>query len=142
MSNGNNISRRDFLKFLGAGATILTLGGMGGMGIMDLFNPNHKSRFPYNQRPLQPQLASAQQGAWSSGANTTISPIHVALLPSGKILYLAGSGWNYSNQNGPFQARVLNINTGSESTLQQQDDLFCVGQTMLADGTILFAGGY
>ena len=101
MGNGNGISRRDFLKFLGAGTAILTLGGFG--GLTDLFNPNQKTRFPYTHRPLQPQLASAQQGAWSSGANTTISPIHVALLRSGKILYVAGSGWNYNTQTGPFQ---------------------------------------
>jgi hypothetical protein len=139
MGNGNGISRRDFLKFLGAGTAILTLGGFG--GLTDLFNPNQKTRFPYAHRPLQPQLASAQQGSWAFGDNTSISPIHVALLPSGKILYLAGSGWNYNNQSGPFQAIVRDATSGSEVTLQQQEDLFCSGMTSLADGTVLFAGG-
>lgn len=139
MSNYSGISRRDFLKLLGAGSTILALGGL--RGITDLFNPGSKEKFPFGSQPYK-QLASAQQGSWSAGANTTVTPIHAALLHTGKIFYLAGSGWNVSNQGPPFQARVLDINTGSEKVLEQdQDDLFCVGQTTLPDGTLLLAGG-
>jgi hypothetical protein len=139
MGIDNRISRRDFLRLLGAGTAILTLGGMS--GITDLFNPNYRSRSTYTDQQGR-QIASAQQGSWSAGANTTISPIHASLLHTGKIFYLAGSGWNVSNQVPPFQARVLDINTGSEKVLEQnQDDLFCVGQTTLADGSLLLAGG-
>ena len=139
MGIDNRISRRDFLRLLGAGTAILTLGGMS--GITDLFNPNYRRRSPYTDQQGR-QIASAQQGSWSAGANTTITPIHASLLHTGKIFYLAGSGWNVSNQVPPFQARVLDINTGSEKVLEQnQDDLFCVGQTTLADGSLLLAGG-
>src|SRR5918998_3699609 len=108
MNNYNGISRRDFLKLLGAGSTILALGGLG--GIMDLFNQGNK-RKSHSGSLVHQQLASAQQGSWSAGANTTITPIHAALLHTGKIFYLAGSGWNVSNQGPPFQARVLDVNT-------------------------------
>lgn len=75
------------------------------------------------------------------GASTTTTPIHVALLHTGKILYLAGSGWDYNRQAPPYQARVLDLVTGAEKTLTQSEDLFCAGQTTLANGTILLAGG-
>ena len=130
ISGNNTISRRDFLKLLGFGATALTLGGFG--GISDLV---------INPRPLKP--ASAQQGAgsWSYGQNTTTPAIHIALLPTGKVFYLTGSGFDTARQFGPFDARILDINTGSEKTLTQTEDLFCIGLTSLADGKVLMAGG-
>ncbi|HEU4444613.1 MAG TPA: galactose oxidase-like domain-containing protein [Nitrososphaeraceae archaeon] len=129
------ISRRNFLKLLGAGTVVVALGGLRG-----LLNTKTNSKIPHEER--QPQLASAQQqGFWSAGPNTTVSPLHAALLDSGKIFYLAGSGWNYSRQFGPFEARVFDFNTAAERNFTQSEDLFCSGLTTLADGTILLAGG-
>jgi hypothetical protein len=126
------------LKLLGFTVSFFVLGR--NSGIMDLFSLNNRTSFPYKK---EPQFASAQQntGSWSSGPNTTINPIHAALLPTGKIFYLAGSGWNNTTQFGPYEARVLDINTGWEKGLQQSEDLFCMGQATLADGTLLLAGG-
>jgi hypothetical protein len=106
------------------------LGGFGGA-----------SQFMFNQRSDKPAYAQQSQGSWSSGQNCTITPIHSALLPSGKIFYLAGSRWSNAHQFGPFEARVLDYNTGSEKNLTQSKDLFCVGQTGLPNGNILLAGG-
>ena len=130
----DNISRRNFLKLLGFGATALALGGFGGV-----------SQLIHN--PTNPNRASAQQstGSWSSGQNCTCNPIHVALLPSGKILYLAGSGYSTAQQFGPYQGRILNVNTGAEKNFESQDfnneDFFCIGLTHLADGKVLVSGG-
>jgi hypothetical protein len=118
------VNRREFLKLMGAAATVLALGRFAD------FIPNNKNDKAY-----------AQQGSWTMGARTTTTPIHVALLHTGKILYLAGSGWDYNRQAPPYQARVLDLGTGVEKTLTQSEDLFCAGQTTLANGTILLAGG-
>jgi Domain of unknown function (DUF1929) len=130
----NNISRRDFLKLLGFGASVLALGGLGGIPqLIDI------------QRHSKP--ASAQQGAgsWSSGQNCTCNPIHVALLASGKIFYLAGSGYSTAQQFGPYQGRILDVSTGAEKNFETQDfnneDLFCIGLTHLANGKVLMSGG-
>ena len=105
------------MKLLGLGTAALTLGGFGGISQL-IFNPAPAKR------------ASAQStGSWSAGQNCTVNPIHVALLPSGKIFYLAGSGYSTARQFGPYDARVLDINTGSEKSLKQQEDLFCIGLT-------------
>ena len=63
------------------------------------------------------------------------------LLPSGKIFYLAGSGYHRDRPNGPFDARILDVNTGSEINFSQTEDLFCIGITHLPNGNVLLAGG-
>ena len=86
--------------------------------------------------------ASAQSaGSWSQGPDTTTVAIHAALLPSGKILYLAGSGYHSGRQDGPFEARIRDLSTGSEQSLTQSRDSWCAGQCGLPNGNILFAGG-
>lgn len=119
------MNRREFLKVIGAAATVLMLGRFAD------FNPNNNKH----------DKTYAQQGSWNMGASATTTPIHAALLHTGKILYLAGSGWDYNRQAPPYQARVLNVGTGAEKILTQSEDLFCAGQTTLANGTILLAGG-
>ena len=113
------------------GMTVLVVGGSG--GISHLLNTRtYKS-------------VSAQEGAggsWSFGSNTTTVAIHAALLPTGKIFYLAGSGFdkiNYFTNN--FEGRVMDLNTGSEKVLSQSEDLFCIGLASLANGNVLLAGG-
>ena len=78
---------------------------------------------------------------WVDGKNTTTTPIHAALLTSGKIFYLAGSGYSTARQFGPYEAKVLDYKTGTKKTLTQNQDLFCAGQTTLANGNLLLAGG-
>jgi hypothetical protein len=88
-------------------------------------------------------LAMAQSGgSWSRGPDTTTIAIHAALLRSGKIFYLAGSGYHDSHGIlGPYEARILDPTTGIEKRLTQFEDLFCVGMADLPNGNILLAGG-
>jgi hypothetical protein len=124
-----SISRRQFLKLLGFGITFFALGG---------FNSLTK----LIDRQSFTRLVSAQTvGSWSNGKNTTTTPIHAALLTNGKIFYLAGSGYSTARQFGPYEAKVLDYKTGTEKTLTQNQDLFCAGQTTLANGNLLLAGG-
>jgi hypothetical protein len=81
-------------------------------------------------------------GSWSRGPDTTTIAIHAALLRSGKIFYLAGSGYHDTHAIlGPYEARILDPTAGIEKRLTQFEDLFCVGMADLPNGNILLAGG-
>ena len=124
------ISRKDFLKLLGYGTVAIGLGGfLRFTALPDLFNQSSR-------------LISAQSsGSWSLGPNTSTVAIHSALLPSGKIFYLAGSGYHRDRPNGPFLAKIFDPANGTESNLSLSEDLFCVGLAGLPDGNVLLAGG-
>jgi galactose oxidase-like protein/Kelch motif protein len=125
------LTRRDFLKMMGAGAGIFVFGSVGGLGLLN----SNKARQAVEE-------ASAQSaGSWSSGTNTSTVAIHASILPNGKIFYFAGSGYHSSHQNGPFEARVRDPVSGSESNISMSEDLFCAGQAPLPNGNILIAGG-
>ncbi len=71
-----------------------------------------------------------------------VNAIHAALLASGKVLLIAGSG----NKEDMFATRALKSmlydpTTGASRMIPVPDDMFCGGQTMLPDGRLLFAGG-
>jgi methionine-rich copper-binding protein CopC len=138
------MSRKDFLKLLGAGGTIVALGGLG--GFRSLLNDKKTPSSLSSPSPsLFPQLASAQTapgGTWSLGKNTSILAIHAALTPAGRIFYVAGSGFCVKGAAGPYQARLLDLATGAETTIGgQSNDLFCMGSTILANGNIFMCGG-
>ena len=128
------LSRRDFLKLLGYGAVALTLAPFVNLGGLKEL----KKLFPSSS----PSPAFAQtSGSWAFGQNTTAVAIHAAIMPSGRIFYLAGSGYHRDRPNGPFDARILDLSTGSERSLPLTEDLFCIGITHLANGNVLLAGG-
>ncbi len=116
---------------IGAGAGVFVFGSMGGLGLL---GGNKKAG-------LVSEVSAQSAGSWSSGSNTSTVAIHASILPNGKILYMAGSGYHSSHQNGPYEARVLDLSTGSEVTVSMSEDLFCAGQAPLPNGNILLAGG-
>jgi hypothetical protein len=124
------VSRGEFLKIMAAGAGIFIFGGLRGMGLLE----NKKAE-------LINKVSAQSAGSWVSGNNTSTVAIHASVLPNGRIFYMAGSGYHSSRQGGPYEARVLDPNTGSESNVSMSEDLFCVGQAPLPNGNILLAGG-
>ncbi|WP_274193350.1 galactose oxidase-like domain-containing protein [Actinomycetospora callitridis] len=71
-----------------------------------------------------------------------VNAIHAALLSSGKVLLIAGSG----NKEDMFATRALKSllydpTTGRSRMIPVPDDMFCGGQTTLPDGRLLVAGG-
>ena len=124
------LSRRDFLKLLGYGAIAVTFAPFVNLGgLKELKN-------------LFPSPAFAQtSGSWALGQNTTAVAIHAAILPNGKIFYLAGSGYHRDRPHGPFDARIVDVSTGSDISLPLTEDLFCIGITHLPNGNVLLAGG-
>lgn len=80
--------------------------------------------------------------------NAPILPIHAGLLRTGKVFFFAGSGNNPDNweetkgsavwntSNGTFARPVTPVDGGGIPF-----DIFCAGQTFLADGSLLLVGG-
>src|SRR5687768_6943641 len=124
------LTRREFLKLIGAGASVFVVGGIGGIGLLN------------NKKAAVVKEVSAQTaGSWTSGPDTDTVAIHASVLPSGKIFYFAGSGYHSSHQQGPFEARLLDPTTGNDTNVSMSEDMFCAGQAPLPNGNILVAGG-
>ena len=89
-------------------------------------------------------FAAACEGTWSS--NPTPSPvraIHAALMHTGKVLLIAGSGNDPAQfAAGTFKTAIYDPTTGSlRSDISTPYDLFCSGHAFLPDGRLLVAGG-
>ncbi|MXM63358.1 DUF1929 domain-containing protein [Streptomyces sp. HUCO-GS316] len=68
--------------------------------------------------------------------------IHAALLRTGKVLLVAGSGNNQDNFDAKrFDTRIWDPVKGTIKKVPTPSDLFCTGHTQLADGRLLIAGG-
>jgi hypothetical protein len=142
MFSNRRISRREFLKLLGTGAATVTFGLFAGGGsLISLFKDWNGDNNGSGGGTAQ--LAYAQSsGSWLPvQSSTSTVAIHVALTRTGKIFYLAGSGWNINNENGPYQARLLDPVTGIDTNVPLSKDLFCAGQCQLPNGNMLFCGG-
>ena len=87
------ISRRDFLKLLGYGATAIFFGPVVNFGALRELN-------------LAPLVSAQSSGSWAFGQDTSANAIHAAVLQTGRIFYLAGSGYHRDRPNGPFDARI------------------------------------
>lgn len=79
-------------------------------------------------------------GQWQTLPYTMpINPIHVALLNTGNVLVVSGTGNNSANPN--MQAAILNLQAGTINVQTVPFDMFCNGMLTLPDGRILIAGG-
>ncbi|MEU7299267.1 kelch motif-containing protein [Streptomyces sp. NPDC007206] len=68
--------------------------------------------------------------------------IHAALLHTGKVLLVAGSGNNQDNfDEKKFDTRIWDPVKGTIKKIPTPNDLFCTGHTQLANGNLLIAGG-
>lgn len=77
-----------------------------------------------------------------------ILPIHAALLYTGKVLFIAGSGNDPSNVSTPNGSAVWDVGAGTffrpltpVNGTSQPLDLFCAGHSFRADGLLMVAGG-
>jgi plastocyanin len=92
---------------------------------------------PYG-RSVQAQAGS--QGTWVTLPYTMpINPIHLALLHSGNVLIVSGSG-NLATET-TFRAALWNRQVGAISTQTLDWDMFCNGMVMLPDGRPFLVGG-
>ncbi|PYY14855.1 MAG: hypothetical protein DMG61_08580 [Acidobacteria bacterium] len=79
-------------------------------------------------------------GQWQTLPSTMpINPVHVALLRTGKVLVVSGSGNVPSNTN--YQAGIWDPATGTVTTQPLAWDMFCNGMVILSDGRPFVVGG-
>lgn len=125
------MSRSDFLKLMGVGATALILGRFLDSSLIAKPNEARSDRKAYAQ----------SQESWSFGPRSTITPVHLVILPTGKLLYVAGSGYHESLKAGPFHAQIIDPGTGLSTSYSFPVDFFCIGHNHLANGNVLLTGG-
>ena len=82
----------------------------------------------------------AAQGKWTTlPSQMPINPVHIALLHTGKVLVVAGSGNVAGNTN--LQAGIWDPDSGSIIMQPLTWDMFCNGMVILPDGRPLINGG-
>jgi hypothetical protein len=87
----------------------------------------------------------ARKGHWSIlevPGRFRVNAIHAALLDTGKVLIIAGSGNDRAQfKAGTFKSIVWNPATNNFKLIHTPSDMFCGGHTFLPDGKLLIAGG-
>ncbi|MGI0024795.1 MAG: hypothetical protein ACREA4_06570, partial [Nitrososphaera sp.] len=126
----SKISRREFLKFMAAGG-VVAFGTFAGLGTIMAISRGSQNR----------QATAQTAGSWANGLDALSHPVHAALLRTGKVLYVAGSGYHRSSAHGPYKAGIWNPATGSQTSITLSEDLFCCGHAQLANGNVLLVGG-
>ncbi|MFF5564776.1 galactose oxidase-like domain-containing protein [Streptomyces sp. NPDC012623] len=86
-----------------------------------------------------------QYGSWAMldvPKQYRTNAIHAALLHSGKVLIIAGSGNNQKKfDEGSFDTILWNPADDSFKKIPTPEDFFCAGHSQLPDGRLLVAGG-
>src|SRR5438477_2008019 len=97
--------------------------------------------------PSSVPSTKSQYGQWSTLPYTMpINPIHAALLHTGKVLIVAGSGNDPnnafpSNTNPDYESAIWDPQAGKITTQRVAWDMFCNGMSVMADGRVLINGG-
>jgi Domain of unknown function (DUF1929) len=101
--------------------------------------------------PNQPPHTSTGHptGMWTTLPGTMpINPVHAALLHTGKILVISGSGNCPPNLSGcapgpqyPQGAALLDLSSNKITTMPISWDMFCNGMSIMQDGRVLINGG-
>ncbi|QLE72189.1 DUF1929 domain-containing protein [Streptomyces rectiverticillatus] len=132
------VSRRT-RRFAVGSAVVLALAGMNGPAIW-----GYASHQYHDYKINQPEY-KAQNGHWTVvdvPERYRINTIHAALLHTGKVLLVAGSGNNAANFRAKsFRTVLWDPVQNTYKDIPTPKDLFCAGHTQLPDGRLLVAGG-
>src|SRR3712207_2766348 len=87
----------------------------------------------------------AEHGFWETvelPEEYRLSAVHAALLRTGKVLLIAGSGNNAERfEAGTFSSVLWDPVTGETTEVPTPEDLFCAGPAHLPNRNLLIAGG-
>ena len=87
----------------------------------------------------------AEHGHWSAldvPEDMRVNAIHAAVLRTGKVLIIAGSGNDRKNFDaGTFKTILWDPKTDKYERVRTPSDMFCAGHAFLPDGKLLIAGG-
>ncbi|WP_030216957.1 kelch motif-containing protein [Streptomyces sp. NRRL WC-3626] len=120
-------------------AVVLALAGMNGPWLYRF------STEKYHQYKIDQPEYKAENGKWEIvefPEEYRQNTIHAALLRTGKVLLVAGSGNNQDNFDAKrYDTRIWDPVKGTIKKVPTPTDLFCTGHTQLANGNLLIAGG-
>ncbi|MDT0264691.1 kelch motif-containing protein [Streptomyces sp. DSM 44915] len=123
---------------LGSGVTLLLVGLNAPAAVSFAQQQLHEYRI---SRPAY----QAEYGSWQTvdvPEEYRTNAIHAALLHTGKVLLIAGSGNNEEEfEAGTFDSVLWDPADNSFEKVPTPDDLFCAGHAQLPDGKLLVAGG-
>jgi FtsP/CotA-like multicopper oxidase with cupredoxin domain len=86
---------------------------------------------------------AATDGAWELlPCDSQVLAVHAALLHTGKVLFVSGSGNDTANvPTKNFRTVVWDYKGGGFKTVHTPSDVFCSGHAFMPDGRVLVAGG-
>ncbi|MGW3951438.1 galactose oxidase-like domain-containing protein [Streptomyces sp. NPDC004752] len=120
-------------------AVVLALAGMNGPWLYRFGTEK------YHQYKINKPEYKAANGKWDIiefPEEYRQHTIHAALLHTGKVLLVAGSGNDQENFDAKkFDSRIWDPVKGTIKKVPTPNDLFCTGHTQLANGNLLIAGG-
>ncbi|MBM7057578.1 kelch motif-containing protein [Streptomyces durocortorensis] len=120
-------------------AVVLALAGANGPWLYR-FSTERYHEYKINQPDYK-----AANGHWDFldvPSEHRINTIHAALLHTGKVLLVAGSGNNQKNFDAKsFRSVLFDPKTNGFKDIPTPKDMFCAGHTQLPDGKLLIAGG-
>ncbi|HKU62848.1 MAG TPA: galactose oxidase-like domain-containing protein [Gemmatimonadales bacterium] len=129
-TDANGIASFGDLGIAGNGAQVLAFSAAGASVSANAVN-------------LQPLPSEATTGEWDAPVQWgTIVPLHMALLPTGKIL-----AWGREELDGTMgQPRLWDPTSGSPEAMAVEvaadTMLFCAGHALMADGKLMVSGGH
>jgi hypothetical protein len=87
--------------------------------------------------------AAAEEGMWELlPCDSQVLAVHAVLMHTGKVLFFAGSGNSVPHFNAHDSRSVVwDYHNGTFHRPTTPFDVFCAGQTLLADGKVLIVGG-
>jgi hypothetical protein len=101
-------------------------------------------QFAHQQLIDSPEY-KAKYGRWDVidlPADLQVNAIHAALLSTGKLLIVAGSGNDQASFDaGTFRSLIYDPSNGQSRLVMTPADMFCAGHAFLPDGKLLVAGG-
>ncbi|MEU3835040.1 kelch motif-containing protein [Streptomyces microflavus] len=99
----------------------------------------------YHEYTINTQSYKEANGHWDFldiPAEFRVNAVHAALLHTGKVLFVAGSGNNQKNFDAQsFRSILWDPKTNVFKDIDTPKDLFCAGHTQLPGGNLLIAGG-
>jgi hypothetical protein len=136
------VSGRGKQRLVRALLTLLVAGGLVAINGPTLVSAGKNALHDYK---INSQGYKERAGHWSMLSvpeHLRVNAIHAALLRTGKVLIIAGSGNNRKQFDaGAFRTILWDPDTGEFKPVETPSDMFCAGHTFLPDGKLLIAGG-
>ncbi len=128
-----------FKKTLLGGGAVVVLAGLNAPAALSFAEEK------YHAYKIAQPAYKARYGSWAPvqvPGEYRLNAIHAALLHTGKVLLIAGSGNNQKNFDaGSFKTVLWDPADNTFTAVDTPEDFFCAGHSQLPDGRLLVAGG-